>query len=196
MSFRGMKSGFTLIEILVVVAIMSIIAVSGLSSIINLQRTARVNEAQSRFTIFLDLARSYAINGKLVKCTGGNTDCMPKSYGAVIRKPNSNECPGSTQVAELFYLKPEALNFEYNTSNVVAMDSFCINPKNFIEPASIDNKPFYYSPPFGTFTTESSQSKTQAIILTFCDNPSAKTTCEGSIYKKNITLYPNVGVPE
>lgn len=202
MLFSHRHQAFTLLEVLVVIAIMSIVAVSGFSSIINLQRTARVNQSQQQFKNFLILARSYAIGGKTVsgpKSGCGTASCNPKYFGVRIDASTSDEnCQPSSSKAVMFYV-PITLP-SYSENKIVELDSFCLEPQvaHVVETAQgkISNMAFLYESPLGTFSTSKSAGTNSEITLSFCDNSGSNSGCDKNSYTKTITLFPNIGIPE
>jgi|GEM_PF-2951470 prepilin-type N-terminal cleavage/methylation domain-containing protein len=207
MLFSHRHQAFTLLEVLVVIAIMSIVAISAFSSIINLQKTARVNETHQRFTNFLNLARSYALDGKLVSGVASGCDtgsCLPKYFGARIDQNSPDgSCDNQSSRAVIFYAPITLLSYE--KSKTVTLDSFCINSRvtPLIETAglgTISDVAFLYEPPLGAFSTSKNVGSASEIAISFCDLPQSSTNassgCSQSSYKKTITLYANAGIPE
>ena len=196
MMFPPQRHGFTLLEVILVVTIISIVSISGFSAIVNLQRTARINGMYDKFLSFLDIARSYSINGKLVSigCPPDSSPCIPKNFGAEIRSTTKNDsCSGSDYIATLFYEESLALKKQ-------PMDSFCIHPQTAISSAPVNNTPlsFSYAPPFGLFTSSALLPNSYTpVALAFCDKTDlSNKVCNPSSYLKKITLYAHVGVPE
>ncbi len=200
-----MQTGFTLIEVILVVIIMAIITTSAFGGMLNLQRTSRVNTIFRQFSNFFELARSYSLNGKLVTDASceGNKPCVPKSFGVIAQKQNDiKKCPSGYDV-NLIYQKTNAQDFL--SSNIVVMDSFCVNPKvefwyakaagdytKFAEKIS-----FSYAPPFGTFSSTNQTATPQPITLSFCEAATDTSHCDPQLsYTKVLTLYTNVGVLE
>lgn len=189
-----MRQAFTLIEILLVITIISILSIAGMRGIVNVQRTARVNDAYSRFVSFLDLSRSYALNGKQVDCDGNDTMCVPKSFGVHIDSvvtTSGQTCSVGSQPVQQFFL-----GVDEPSSNATShiLDTFCVNPLQVS--LTSDTSQFQYNSPFGTFSmpyadTTGATTSTPTIIQ-FC----ADGTCSNNSYSKSITLYSNVGVPE
>lgn len=175
---------------------MAILTVAGLRGLINVQRSARVNDMRDRFLSFLDITRSYSLNGKQVNCTlppNAGTSCVPKSFGvAIITDP---ACAGSNEKIVQFF-------FEDDTEKTILpkniLDSYCRNPQTVITPDYPDGviappiTQFSYLTPFGVFNPGYNSQGVNAIILDFCDGSS----CDNTALKKSITLYSNVGVPE
>ncbi|MCX6733202.1 MAG: prepilin-type N-terminal cleavage/methylation domain-containing protein [Candidatus Peregrinibacteria bacterium] len=207
MKFNRRQTGFTLIEVLLVVIIMAIITTGAFSGMLNLQRTSRVNAINRQFSNFLELARSYSLNGKLVNsgCDNGKTECVPKSFSVITQKndPKCTTSPNNRSV-RLIYQKATASGF--NPNDIVTMDSFCVNPKIeywYVGPNNAGEKfaddiPFSYTPPFGTFAVDDQiSSAPQKITLTFCETATDTKKCTlQNTYTKAITLYTNVGVLE
>ncbi len=196
MRHSSKRQAFTLIEVLLVVTIMAILTVSGLRGLINVQRSARVNDMRDRFLSFLDLARSYSLNGKQVNCTlapNAGTSCVPKSFGVAII--DDATCAGSGKKIVQFFFEDDT---EKNILAKNILDSYCRNPQTVITPtypagvtAPLITQ-FSYLTPFGTFNPGYNSQGVNAIILEFCDG----STCNNTALKKSITLYSNVGVPE
>lgn len=189
-----MRQAFTLIEILLVITIISILSIAGIRGIVNVQRTARVNDAHARFVSFLDLSRSYALNGKQVDCDGKGTMCVPKSFGVAIGVASTapgQPCSAGMYAVQQFFLDVDEAPSAW-WSHVI--DSYCLNPQQVV--LKSDTSQFQYDSPFGTFSmpyldTTGASSATPTTIQ-FC----ADGTCSNNSYSKSITLYSNVGVPE
>ena len=197
MRHSSKRQAFTLIEVLLVVTIMAILTVSGLRGLINVQRSARVNDMRDRFLSFLDIARSYSLNGKQVNCTlapNAGTLCVPKSFGVAII--DDATCAGSGKKIVQFFFEDDT---EKNILAKNILDSYCRNPQTVITPtypagvtAPLITQ-FSYLTPFGTFNPGYNSQGVNAIILEFCDGSVCDTK---TALKKSITLYSNVGVPE
>lgn len=193
------SSGFTLIEILLVVTIMSILAVSGLRGMVNIQRSGRVNEMHDRFVAFLDIARSYALNGRLVKCIGSNKNadgqCIPKLFGVAVVDDTVN-CPSKKKIVQFFSESNPPKNPDATTPANI-LDSYCLNPQISLELSDPKPTQFFYTTPFGEFSYPNINiNTTKSITLNFCDGSSATNACDKNALAKSITLYSNVGVPE
>lgn len=198
LSISRKQSGFTLIEVLLVVTVMAIISTGAYSGLINIQRTARVNDTYSRFVNFLDLARSYTLNGKTVSgaAVGCPTSdpCVPKSFGVLTQ--DDVTCPTSGKLVVLFFEEASSLQFNTSTANHV-LDSFCVDPKIQFQYNSGDfttSKYFRYVTPFGIFDTTETPGSTTKITVDFCET--GTSNCAAPAYSKTITLYSNVGVVE
>lgn len=207
MNLTRKQTGFTLIEILLIVIIMSILTTSAYGGILNLQRTSRVNSIIRQFSSYLEIARSYAINGKLVNegCESGQKMCVPKSFGVIVRENNSSCADSGKRSVDLFYQKTTAQNFSEN--NLVTLDFFCVNPAIEFWYDKAKSSPqkyakdihFAYTPPFGTFSTTNQEITPESITLSFCEtstDANAKSCDPKTSYTKVLTLYTNAGVLE
>lgn len=181
---------------------MAIITTGAFSGMLNLQRTSRINAMSRQFSSFLEIARSYSLNGKLVNtgCEPGQTQCVPQSFGVILKTEDSKKCPSLSSV-NLMYQKLNKLNFD----DTVTMDSFCTNPKVDLWYSYKDGAQkilplatfFAYTPPFGTFsTTDQLDTTPQKVTLTFCEAATGAQSCNPNSYSKVLTLYTNVGVIE
>lgn len=198
----GASRGFTLIEVLLVLTITGILTVSGFRAIIDIQRSSRVNDAHATFLNYLDLARSYSLNGKVVnnaQCEN-TVSCVPKLFGVTqINATNDPTCQSGKKVIQ-FYSLTDLVSSNDLANNV--LDSFCLNSRvtlayseNNGTPKSLEQ--LTYIAPFGEFRTPSVTSKTAVPLkVEFCDGSSGNPSCSGSSLIKPITLYSNVGVPE
>lgn len=201
MKFERRQTGFTLIEVLLVVVIMAIITTGAFSGMLNLQRTSRINTAYRQFSNFFELARSYSLNGKMVDCDGGK-QCVPKSFGVIVQQDPKACTAAPSFSAKLFFQKINAQGF--GTNDIVFMDSFCINPKvdlwyaldNSIIAQYAKGITFSYAPPFGTFSVKDQSTTPKPATLTFCELVANPKSCDSKNYNKVITLYTNVGVLE
>lgn len=205
MKLTRRQTGFTLIEVLLVVIIMAIITTGAFSGMLNLQRTSRINAMSRQFSSFLEIARSYSLNGKLVNtgCEPSQPQCVPQSFGVMVQGVDVSKCPSKFSV-NLFYQKINAPDF--TGDNTVPMDSFCLNPKVDLWYVSPDNAgkpfaadiPFAYTPPFGTFSVNNqADSSPKKITLSFCEIATNSNKCTSpNSYSKALTLYTNVGVIE
>ncbi len=204
MKFDRKQTGFTLVEVLLVVIIMAIITTGAFSGMLNLQRTSRINAVHRQFSNFFELARSYSLNGKLItdiSCEGGQP-CVPKSFGVTVQSDPKACVTAPFFSAKLFFQKISAQGF--GTNDIVFMDSFCINPKVDLWYA-LDNGniaqyakdvTFSYAPPFGTFSVKDQSTTPKPATLTFCELVANSKSCDSKNYNKVITLYTNVGVLE
>lgn len=184
---------FTLIEVLLVVTIMAILTVSGFQGIVNIQRSARVNDMYNRFVSFLDLARSYSLNGRQVTLAD-KTQKVPKSFGVGIVNisPGDKTCPASKQKIVQFF-------FEDETSNTISasntLDSYCLHPQVTFQTSDPKPTHFLYSTPFGEFSYSGINLKNPTpLTAQFCDGNDC--AAEPPPLTKSVTLYSNVGVPE
>lgn len=198
MKFEKRQTGFTLIEVLLVVVIMAIITTGAFSGMLNLQRTSRINATHRQFSNFFELARSYSLNGKMVDC-GVGKQCVPKSFGVIVQQ-DPKVCAGAPS-GNLFFQKTDAQNFE--PGNIIILDSFCINPKvdlwyalNNVNAQYAKGITFSYTPPFGTFSVTNQSPTPKPVTLTFCELVANQKSCDQKSYNKVITLYTNVGVLE
>lgn len=205
MKLTRRQTGFTLIEVLLVVIIMAIITTGAFSGMLNLQRTSRINAMSRQFSSFLEIARSYSLNGKLINtgCEPSQIQCVPQSFGVIFKAVDAAKCPSKLSV-DLIYQKLNAPNFL--DPNAVTMDSFCTNSKvdlwySYMNGAQQKLLPgtdifFAYTPPFGTFSTTSQTTTPQKVTLTFCEAATGAQSCNPNSYSKVLTLYTNVGVIE
>lgn len=204
MKFDRKQTGFTLVEVLLVVIIMAIITTGAFSGMLNLQRTSRINAVHRQFSNFFELARSYSLNGKLVtdnSCEGGKS-CVPKSFGVTVQQDPKTCVTAPSIAAKLFFQKIDAQNF--NPGSIGIMDSFCINPKVDLWYALDNNNitqyakdiTFSYAPPFGTFSVTGQSTTPKPVTLSFCELVAGSKSCDSKNYNKVITLYTNVGVLE
>ncbi len=185
--------GFTLIEILLVVTIMAILTVSGLRGIVNIQRSARVNDMYSRFVSFLDLSRSYSLNGRQVTFAD-KSQKVPKSFGVAlvpVTQPDK-ACPTSTKKIVQFFFEDD-LSSTITTANTLS--SFCLHPQVAFDSGANGPTQFLYTTPFGEFSYPGINPKTTTpLSIAFCDG--ASCTTNPPPLSKTVTLYSNVGVPE
>lgn len=185
---------FTLIEVLLVVTIMAILTVSGFRGIVNIQRSARVNDMYSRFVSFLDLSRSYSLNGKQVTFAN-QTKQVPKSFGvSVIPISSDKACPTSTKkIVQFFFENDTPPPLTATSPNI--LDSFCLHPKVTFDPGTSGPTQFLYETPFGEFSYPNIvPENTTPVSIQFCDGNSCATNPPPLF--KTVTLYSNVGVPE
>ncbi len=185
--------GFTLIEILLVVTIMAILTVSGLRGIVNIQRSARVNDMYSRFVSFLDLARSYSLNGRQVTFAD-KSQKVPKSFGVAlvpVTQPDK-ACPTSTKkIVQFFFENDTPPPLTATSPNI--LDSYCLHPQVAFDSGVNGPTQFLYTTPFGEFSYPGITPKnTTPLSIQFCDG----TSCTNTALSKTVTLYSNVGVPE
>lgn len=211
------NSGFTLIEVLLTVTIMAIVSIAGASSIIDLQRTSRVNQTYSTYKNFLEIARTYAINGK--KITSGNPSVtkVPNFFGVGIKTKDTTCAKPAGQSVNpdnliLFAATFDAPKSTYNvndelTNDITLLDNLCLSPKIAYEikkgnlTANIllsQNVEMLYAAPFGNFYSPAGTDSIERIDITICDKGSSTgTSCPATpTYKKTFTLFSNVGVPE
>ncbi len=80
------SQGFTLVELMVVIAMVGIMSAVTIASLHNLKTKARLKSAQSEIAIAIKTAQSYALQGK--KQQGGNTVC---GYGFRFKNSNNYE---------------------------------------------------------------------------------------------------------
>lgn len=208
------NSGFTLIEVLLTVTIMAIVSIAGASSIIDLQRTSRVNQTYSTYKNFLEIARTYAINGK--KITSGNPSVtkVPNFFGVGIKTKDTTCTKPAGQLvnpdnlilfAATFDAPDSTYNLNTDAAKTTTLDNLCINPKVAYEikiKNSVQLNPpgpeMVYAAPFGNFSSPATAGSIERIDITICDKGnSTGTSCPATpTYKKTFTLFSNVGVPE
>jgi prepilin-type N-terminal cleavage/methylation domain-containing protein len=208
---RKNQKGFTLIEVLLTVMIISILSVAGFSSIIQIQKGAKVREIRGRVMNIINLARSYALNGK-----------TQESCSFLEKDDNGILAPAKDSQGSLIPGVPEHYDIRISSSVIRVLakgagcgpDTSAADAKKF--PGLQDDRHLYtiddpryefqingqsianttpelqYFTPLGNFATS-------GIVA----NPSAPSTITIDIYDKNakavpqkITLYATIGIPE
>lgn len=102
--------GFTLLELLIVIAIMIILLSVGMVSLIPVKRSAILKSAQNEVTSAIKLAQSYALQGKII---GSGLDA-PCRYGFMFTDNDTykifydQNCTGTESLVETRDLKSGA----------------------------------------------------------------------------------------
>lgn len=138
----GKKRGFTIIELLIVIAIMAILSATGFMSYQNARRDAVLRAAQREVATAIRMTQGYALQGK-TQNTGGE-DFTPCGYGFEFTDKDSYR---------IFYTKADNGSLCKDDNNYpggeIKVDSFVLNEDVTITNDPINSTKFYFKIPFG-----------------------------------------------
>ena len=192
------RRGFTLVEVLLVVLIITILSVAGFGGIIRLQQNAEANEIQSEIIDMINLSRSYALNGKqLKKC--GETDgavVLPRAFGVKI--------DASSKKLYLFADQKDPQN-EFDECEILKV--YPSSDLSFSQHLTIEDSlngltwesaMLLYAPPFADFsflTDTTNLDLSHQITVNIFQNADVQNN-EDSLPLKQLTFSTRLGIPQ
>lgn len=216
------SGGFTFIELILVVVIAAILATGAFSSIVNLQRTARVNDAYKSVVSFADLARHFALSGREV--AGGDAKsgktvlAIPARYGLSMKKETVDgkkmatfrlcfdpvgSMPGGMNSCNLNVMELFRVDLSRVDVRIAAGTGIGAGETILVDTSSNKGFALFYRAPFGTFTVDADMTipdPTMWYRFDFCEGTCASGSGAGggtpTSYTKSVTFFSNVGVPE
>jgi prepilin-type N-terminal cleavage/methylation domain-containing protein len=141
--FMGKKRGFTIIELLIVIAIMAILSATGFMSYQNARRDAVLRAAQREVATAIRMTQGYALQGKTQIDQNTGEDFTPCGYGFEFTDEDSYR---------IFYTKADGSlckddnNYPGGEKEV---DVFVLNEDVTITNDPINSTKFYFKIPFG-----------------------------------------------
>lgn len=206
------NKGFTLIGILITLVIVGILAVAGISSITNMNRSAQLDASYRQIIAMINQAKGYAVNGfPVIDYTDSDHDdavndkVVANAYGVYFKTTeddteedkvfifadyDKNSTKGYYSIAT-----SEDPNIPDAASPITGADLVLFKyelPVNFKVISDNANTLMYY-PPLGNFKSMKITSENIAypITISIC----YKDCAEGNL-KKEIKIYKGAGLPE